>query len=92
MHRDIEHSSVPIYSVQGHKEIIMSIDGVAGTSVGCGAPEIVTGSQDGKGNYVEKTKLIQHSLIHYSSLKAMSKFGIRDRKINLWQSWRQQML
>lgn len=26
----------------------MSIDGVAGTSVGCGAPEIVTGSHDGE--------------------------------------------
>ena len=46
--RDIEHTSVPIYSVKAHNEIVMSIDGIAGTSVGCGAPEIVTGSRDSK--------------------------------------------
>lgn len=46
-YRDIEHSKSPIFSAEGHKQIISSIDGVAGDSIGCGAPEIVTGSHDG---------------------------------------------
>lgn len=37
----------PIYSVQGHKEIINTIDGVGGLGIGEGAPEIATGSRDG---------------------------------------------
>lgn len=37
-----------MYSVHGHKEIINTIDGVGGLGIGEGAPEIVTGSRDGK--------------------------------------------
>ena len=37
-----------MYSVKGHKEIVNSIDGVGGLGIGEGAPEIVTGSRDGK--------------------------------------------
>ncbi|XP_032669570.1 WD repeat-containing protein 92 [Odontomachus brunneus] len=44
---NLEDPSIPIYSVNAHKQIINAIDGVAGANVGCGAPEIVTGSRDG---------------------------------------------
>lgn len=37
-----------MYSVKAHKEIINCIDGVGGLGIGEGAPEIVTGSRDGK--------------------------------------------
>lgn len=39
---------MPVYSVKAHKEILNSIDGVGGLGIGDGAPEIVTGSRDGK--------------------------------------------
>ena len=39
---------MPLYSVNGHKEIINCIDGVGGLGIGEGAPEIATGSRDGK--------------------------------------------
>ncbi|KAM7541185.1 hypothetical protein Aperf_G00000025963 [Anoplocephala perfoliata] len=38
---------VPLYAVQGHKEIINTIDGVGGLGIGEGAPELATGSRDG---------------------------------------------
>lgn len=38
----------PVYSVSAHKEIINCIDGVGGAGVGEGAPELATGSRDGK--------------------------------------------
>lgn len=38
---------MPIHSYTTHTDIINDIDGVAGTSLGCGAPELVTGSKDG---------------------------------------------
>lgn len=41
-----------MYSVKGHKEIINTIDGVGGLGIGEGAPEIVTGSRDGKSKYL----------------------------------------
>lgn len=44
---DLENPSLPICKVDAHKEIINSIDGIGGQSVGCGAPELVTGSRDG---------------------------------------------
>lgn len=44
---NLEETAAPVYSANAHKEIINCIDGVGGTSVGCGAPEIVTGSRDG---------------------------------------------
>ncbi|KAL1140366.1 hypothetical protein AAG570_000298 [Ranatra chinensis] len=44
---DIENMYTPVYSVDAHTEIINCIDGIAGQSLGCGAPEIVTGSRDG---------------------------------------------
>ena len=34
--------------MKGHSEIINCIDGVGGLGIGEGAPEIVTGSRDGK--------------------------------------------
>ncbi|XP_063708208.1 dynein axonemal assembly factor 10 [Culicoides brevitarsis] len=41
--------SEAIYEVpDAHSDIINCIDGVAGQSIDCGAPEIVTGSRDGK--------------------------------------------
>lgn len=36
-----------IYSAEAHKGVLNSIDAVAGVSINCGAPEIVTGGQDG---------------------------------------------
>ncbi|KDR24139.1 WD repeat-containing protein 92 [Zootermopsis nevadensis] len=44
---NLEDTTAPIYTANAHKEIINSIDGVGGQSIGCGAPEIVTGSRDG---------------------------------------------
>ncbi|RLU14866.1 hypothetical protein DMN91_012753 [Ooceraea biroi] len=44
---NLEDASIPIYTASAHTQIINAIDGVAGTSVGCGAPELVTGSRDG---------------------------------------------
>ncbi|XP_034040609.1 WD repeat-containing protein 92 isoform X1 [Thalassophryne amazonica] len=45
---NLEMPEVPVYSVKAHKEIVNSIDGVGGLGIGEGAPEIVTGSRDGK--------------------------------------------
>lgn len=45
---DFERPSQPIFSVEAHKGIINSIDAIGGTSLVCGAPEIVTGGRDGK--------------------------------------------
>lgn len=39
---------MPVYKSTVHTAVINSIDGVAGQSASCGAPEIVTGSRDGK--------------------------------------------
>jgi hypothetical protein len=47
-YRNLEDTTAPIYSTVAHKEIINSIDGVGGQNIGCGAPEIVTGSRDGE--------------------------------------------
>ncbi|KAL7297268.1 hypothetical protein TKK_0009668 [Trichogramma kaykai] len=44
---DLEDASTPVYKVEGHKQIINAIDGVGGDTIGCGAPEILTGSRDG---------------------------------------------
>uniref|UniRef100_A0A0A9XW18 Dynein axonemal assembly factor 10 n=1 Tax=Lygus hesperus TaxID=30085 RepID=A0A0A9XW18_LYGHE len=44
---DLEHMKEPIYEVDGHDSIINSIDGFGGQNLGCGPPEIVTGSRDG---------------------------------------------
>lgn len=46
--RDLEDTLLPIYKGLKHSNAINCIDGVAGINVGCGAPEIVTGSKDGK--------------------------------------------
>ena len=46
--RDLERIEAPIYSVKGHNEIINAIDAIGGLGIGGGAPEIVTGSRDGK--------------------------------------------
>ena len=47
-YRNLEDTAAPVYSANAHKEIVNSIDGVGGQSIGCGAPEIVTGSRDGE--------------------------------------------
>ncbi|KAI5705884.1 hypothetical protein M8J75_002677 [Diaphorina citri] len=44
---NLNDTYAPVYSVQAHKEVINCIDGVAGRSEGCGAPELVTGGKDG---------------------------------------------
>ncbi|KAJ8674293.1 hypothetical protein QAD02_005555 [Eretmocerus hayati] len=44
---DLEDSSSPVYSADAHTQVLNTIDGVAGDCIGCGAPEIVTGSKDG---------------------------------------------
>ncbi|XP_022904520.2 dynein axonemal assembly factor 10 isoform X1 [Onthophagus taurus] len=44
---DLEDTLLPIYKTTKHTSVINCIDGVGGTSTGCGAPEIVTGSKDG---------------------------------------------
>ena len=46
--RDLERIEIPVYSVKGHSAIINAIDAIGGLGVGGGAPEIVTGSRDGK--------------------------------------------
>lgn len=46
--RDLEDDLLPVYKSEKHTAIINSMDGVAGVSAGCGAPEIVTGSRDGR--------------------------------------------
>ena len=48
LYRDLEDMSRPVYSAAGHTEIINCIDGVGGLGIGEGAPEIATGSRDGK--------------------------------------------
>lgn len=45
---------MPVYTVKAHKEIVNSIDGVGGLGIGDGAPEIVTGSRDGKNIHPSK--------------------------------------
>ncbi|XP_069673534.1 dynein axonemal assembly factor 10 [Periplaneta americana] len=44
---NLENTIGPVFSSNAHKEIINCIDGVGGQNIGCGAPEIVTGSRDG---------------------------------------------
>jgi len=46
--RDLDHTELPVYSVQAHDQIINCIDGAGGIGINCGAPEIATGSRDGK--------------------------------------------
>lgn len=40
-------NSTPTFSVQAHKGLINSIDGIGGLNIGSGAPELVTGGRDG---------------------------------------------
>ena len=40
--------SGPVYRVKAHESIINCLDGVGGLGIGKGAPEIVTGSRDGR--------------------------------------------
>lgn len=47
-YRDLERIEAPVYSVKAHDQIVNAIDGVGGLGIGGGAPEIVTGSRDGK--------------------------------------------
>jgi len=44
---DLDHTELPVYSVQAHDQIINCIDGAGGIGINCGAPEIATGSRDG---------------------------------------------
>ena len=43
----MDHTELPVYSVQAHDQIINCIDGAGGIGINCGAPEIATGSRDG---------------------------------------------
>merc|ERR1712093_949676 len=45
---DLERTEMPVYSVKAHDVIVNSIDGCGGLNIGSGAPEIVTGSRDGR--------------------------------------------
>lgn len=54
VYRNLEMPEVPVYTVKAHKEIVNSIDGVGGLGIGDGAPEIVTGSRDGKNIHPSK--------------------------------------
>lgn len=56
-----------MYSVKAHKEIINTIDGVGGLGIGEGAPEIVTGSRDGKSKYFMYSILIFLKINLYST-------------------------
>lgn len=42
-----QNEAAKVFSVQAHDSIINTIDGIGGSSVGHGAPEIVTGGRDG---------------------------------------------
>ncbi|BES97425.1 WD domain, G-beta repeat [Nesidiocoris tenuis] len=44
---DLERMKEPVYEVDAHGTIINAIDGFGGQVLGCGPPEIVTGSRDG---------------------------------------------
>ena len=46
--RNLENTERPVYAVKAHSQIVNAIDGVGGLGIGEGAPEIVTGSRDGK--------------------------------------------
>lgn len=45
---DLERPDIAVYSVAAHREIVNAIDGCAGLGIGQGAPELVTGSRDGR--------------------------------------------
>ncbi|XP_055608058.1 dynein axonemal assembly factor 10 [Uranotaenia lowii] len=45
---DVERLGEPVYEVSdAHKGIINTLDAIGGTTVNCGAPEVVTGGRDG---------------------------------------------
>lgn len=44
---DLEHAAKPVWNVKGHETLVNCIEGCGGLSIGCGAPELVTGSRDG---------------------------------------------
>ncbi|XP_060534618.1 dynein axonemal assembly factor 10 isoform X2 [Cylas formicarius] len=44
---NLEDTLVPVYKSAAHSAVINAIDGIAGKSTNCGAPEIATGSRDG---------------------------------------------
>jgi len=44
---DLKDMNSAVYTATGHKDLINCIDGVGGSCVGSGAPEIVTGGRDG---------------------------------------------
>lgn len=43
----MNRTNEPVFSVDAHHGIINCIDGIGGTGINCGAPEIVTGGRDG---------------------------------------------
>lgn len=44
----MENLETPVYTTKAHSQIINAVDGVGGLGIGAGAPEIITGSRDGK--------------------------------------------
>lgn len=41
---DLEYSAKSLYTVKAHQGLIYCIDGIGGLGIGCGAPELVTGT------------------------------------------------
>ena len=69
--RNLESLELPVFSAQGHKEIINCIDGIGGLGIGEGAPELVTGSRDGRFELKNNNISNQLSLIHSPFLKCL---------------------
>ena len=72
--RDMEATECPVYSVNGHKEIINCIDGVGGLGIGEGAPEIATGSRDGM--YSKTYMYIYHEAFYCVLLSLFQKLSV----------------
>ena len=58
-----------MYSVKAHDQIINALDGIGGLGIGGGAPELVTGSRDGKLTiyimwFIKLTSSLNSSLVH----------------------------
>ena len=67
---------IQLYNVKGHQSIINCIDGIGGLGIGNGAPEIVTGSRDGRLIVVITIKISQ---IYCEGFAC----GIQEQKLQL---------
>lgn len=73
---------MPVYSVKAHKEIVNSIDGVGGLGIGDGAPEIVTGSRDGKSMTLLFICVLCYVMFRMAAFKIVLSNNIKIRYIN----------